>query len=176
MSILGFFILSKKRELKISLLLEIFLWMMICLEVMIFTGMTNSSRMKTLKKSFLDSSAIFSYLNTKYWNSWASLFLSVNISNLFDRNIILTCFEYFLGYLHLILFGVNGANIGRAYTRGTYASSIYAKDICIRRTYIRSTYIGSIYIGDIYIGSACINSICISNTCIRYIRDGNLLF
>lgn len=54
-----------------------------------------------------------------------------------DKDVILSCFRCFLGYLHLWLFGAGGVNAESACTR----------DVCIRDTYIKSTCVRSTCVG-----------------------------
>lgn len=72
--------------------------------------------------------AIFFYLDTGYWNSWAFVFLLVNKSSLFDT--ILACFRCFLSYLRPSSTDGKGAkNTDRGtYIRATSIESIYIMD------------------------------------------------
>lgn len=76
--------------------------------------------MINLKISFLWSLAICFCLDISYWDSWVFVSLLVNTSNLFNKNIILTCFGCFLDYLQPDLFTAKNTNIGIAYTKSIY--------------------------------------------------------
>lgn len=112
MLVLACFILSTKQELKIHVLLRIF------------------ALVTTLKTLFLNSPAIFFYLNAIYWAGGISIFLinTLGLSikkQMSDEIPKLACFGYFLGRLYHFL--------------------IWSKDIKIAKA-IESTFIGDISI------------------------------
>lgn len=115
-----------------------------CILLGIFSGVTN------LKILFLRSLAIFFDLNVVYWGIWVFVFLSVNISILFftkhisNKDVILTCFECFWGFLQLCLIISKGINIEIAYVEGAYVNNT-----CIRDIYVKDAYIGNNCIGSI---------------------------
>lgn len=63
------------------------------------------------------------------------------IKQIFDKNVILSNFKYFLGYLRLSLLIIKNANTRIAYIWSNYACSTYIKNVFSKFIYIRNIYI-----------------------------------
>lgn len=100
--------------------------------------------------------------NIVYLDSWANLANLSIIEKIFDENVILIYFVYFLGYLPSFLTDIIS-------TKNTNIDSLYIRDIYIRSTSIVSSCTKSLLIRNIYAGSAftCTGGTCTKNTCIR---------
>lgn len=115
---------------------------------------------------------IFFCLYTKYWNSWAFLFLLINVldvfneKQIFNKDIMLTNLKCFPGLLWLLWIDVksaNDANIDENYIEDANARSIFTKAIYNENTYKRDICRKNIYIRNIYFRGANIGIICIKN-------------
>lgn len=80
------------------------------------------------KNIFLSNSlAIFFYLDARFCNNWAFVFLSINTLKLFEKNMILTYFDYFLGCFYIDSFNIEGTtNIKNVYTKNICEKGFYA--------------------------------------------------
>lgn len=145
---------TKKRELKLCILLRISSRVTTLLEIINFLKVT------TMKISFTSGLTIFFYLDAEYFDSLAFVFVSVNVSNIF------TCLKGFSSFLQSSspdskdAKGINSVAyirapaIGSTCTRDSYAKNISAEDISsaggvyVKGTIVRGTYTESIYVHD----------------------------
>lgn len=76
-------------------------------------------------------------LNIIYWSSWISVSLLVNltilsiIKQIYNKDIILSYFKYFLYFLRLSLLVGKSASIENAYTKSAYVKSAYTRGVGI---------------------------------------------
>lgn len=101
------------------------------LKVIIFSKIKSFLGVISLKISFFFNLIIFFYLNIKYLDSSISISLSLNIINVSNKDIILTCFDSYLSCLQLRLLDIEGAD----------TKSTYIIDFWIKNTYTRIAYL-----------------------------------
>lgn len=128
----------------------------------ILSKMLNSLRVMTIKTSFTSGLAIFSYLDVVYLDNLASVFMSINVSN------VSTYCKSFLDFFWPNLFNGKGA---KGTNKITYIRATSIGSICTRDTYARGINIKDTF----FTGGACINSAFIKGVCAKntYIRSAS---